>query len=105
MAINYFTIPLANTPQIFTVVVGGISLNIRCQWSEILNVWMLDFFDYLDDNPLLLNLPLYLGVSLLSSYPSNGIPGEWFMVSLTDGTDATQSSLGVENFLVLGVSS
>ena len=100
MAEQLFTVPLIATPQRFAITLGGVSLVIVNKWNESAG-WLLDFYDDLTDELLVMSLPLVTGVDLLGQLGYVGIPGSLYV--LTDGDlDAvpTETNLGVQSNLI-----
>jgi hypothetical protein len=62
-----FEIPLAPTPQVFTVQLGGTLYNFRIQWCQYAPAWVLDISD-VSDNPILRGVPLVTGTDLLAPF-------------------------------------
>lgn len=99
MAEQLFTIPLIATPQRFSTVLGGRSLVLVNKWNESAG-WMLDIYDGLTDDPLIMALPLVTGVNLLGQLEHVGIPGAIYV--LTDGDKGaipTLDNLGTESIV------
>jgi len=96
VAEQLYTIPLIATPQRFAITLGGRSLVLVNKWNESAG-WLIDFYDGLTDDPLIMAMPLVTGINLLGQLEYVGIPGALYV--LTDGDlDAvpTQANLGTE---------
>lgn len=99
MAEQLFTLPLIATPQRFAIVLGGRSLVIVNKWNESAG-WMLEIYDGLTDEPLIMAVPLVTGVNLLGQLGHIGIPGELYVLTGGD-MDAvpTIDNLGIESIV------
>jgi hypothetical protein len=91
-----FTIPLISVPQTFNIVMGGRQLTLTSKWNEN-SGWLLDFYDGVTTDPLVMAVPLVTGANLLEQYEYLGIPGA--LVVMTDGdefAEPTETNLGSE---------
>lgn len=82
MADNLYVVPLSNIPQDFNIVLAGTQLRIVCKWNEF-SGWIIDLYDGVSQEPVILNIPLVTGCDLLEQYRYTGIPGS--LVVYTDG--------------------
>ena len=100
MADQLFKIPLANTPQKFTISLNAATYNLVSKWNSAPEGgWVLDFYDE-NDNPIIMNVPLVTGANLLEQYEYVGIAG--ILAVITDGDDdavPTLDNLGNESNL------
>jgi hypothetical protein len=69
-------IPTSPSPQTLTVTLGGIVYNLRLMYYELGGQgWTVDINDA-TNNPIVLGIPLIVGVNLLEQYGYLGFPGE-----------------------------
>ena len=94
-----FKIPLANTPQQFSIELEGFTWNLVSRWNDAPDAgWILDWYDA-DNNPVCMNMPLVTGADLSEQYEYLGIPS--MLIVETDGSESdavpTIENLGVES--------
>ena len=95
MAETLFQIPLANTPQTFSMTLAGVALTMTSKWNEYCG-WVIDLYDGTTGEPMVMDIPLVVGADLLEQYRYLGLPGN--LVVYTDGDQyatPTLSNLGV----------
>lgn len=96
-----FLIPLSNIPEDFTIDLSGVEYRIVCKFNSAeLGGWVIDIYDSITNNPLVMNIPLVTGVDLLKQYKYLGIKGS--LIVYTDGNELstpTLENLGSESNL------
>ena len=97
-----FAIPLANTPQAFSIELVGTTWNLVSKWNDATEAgWVLDWYDA-DGAPVCMNIPLVTGADLAAQYSHLGIPST--LIVFTDGDEfavPTLENLSVESQLYL----
>lgn len=97
---NFFTIPLAPTPQRFGITLGGVDYRLTTQYRNAPEAgWTLDIADN-SDQPIVQGIPLVTGANLLEQYPHLGFGGRLFVQTLDDpDLPPTFNNLGTESFV------
>jgi Domain of unknown function (DUF6983) len=92
---TYWEVPLkAAQPQSITVTLSGVTYGMNFKWFEQARSWIVDISD-VNNNPILLGVPLITGADLLEQYKHLGFVGSLWCA--TDGDPAAQP-----NFSTLG---
>jgi hypothetical protein len=91
-----YEIPLTPQAQTLAIALAGVTYNLTLQWRSVdaLGGWVLDIAD-VNNNPLLLGMPLVTGTNLLAPFAYLGIAGALYV--LTDG-----NALAVPTYANLG---
>lgn len=94
-----YVIPLVPTPHKFTVQLGGTTYGMRLYWCQPAECWVLDLSDA-QGVPVVLGMPLVLGVDLLGQYKHLGLPGSLVVTTTLGPHDrATASDVGTRTTL------
>jgi hypothetical protein len=72
--ITTYPLPLISQPQILSVMLLGITYNLRTRWSVGSNCWVIDIADQ-DNNSLATSIPLITGADILEQYRYLNIDG------------------------------
>lgn len=98
---SVFKIPLTNVPQTFPLALGSKEYIVTCKWNNSPDAgWALDFYNAIDNTPVVFNVPLVTGINILSGLEYLGFTGILFIY--TDGDETavpTLLNLGVESNL------
>lgn len=70
-----FLIPLAATPQTFTITLAGVQYQMTVRWNFVAAAWILDIADS-TGNPILSGVPLVTGDDLLEQFDYLNIGGQ-----------------------------
>lgn len=84
--ISVSQVPLLPQPQKFSIVLLGITYNMRTRWSNLSNAWMLDISDA-DLVPIVGSIPLVVGADLLEEYEYLNIEGGLWVQNTTGPAD------------------
>jgi hypothetical protein len=94
-----FLIPLLNIPQDFNITLANRELRIVSKWNSADEAgWVLDIYDGVTDDAIVVNIPMITGADLLEQYEYLGLNGR--LVVFTDGDETavpTLENLGVES--------
>jgi hypothetical protein len=95
-------IPLSATPQTLSITLGGVNYNLKVMYRNAANGqggWTLDIADA-SSNPIVCGIPLVTGANLLEQYGYLGFPGELWVATDGNPTDApTFENLGTLSHL------
>lgn len=77
-----FRIPLTAAPQAFALELAGRPLRLVSRWNDEMPAWVLDVYDGITGAPLILCVPLVVGLDLLEQFRHVGIPGSLICTTL-----------------------
>lgn len=103
---DFFLIPLVNTPQMFQIVLAGITYLMTAKWNAADDAgWALDISDQNDD-PIACNIPLITGSDCLSGLEYLGIEGNLYVITSGNTPLAipTLNNLGIDSNLYFATS-
>ena len=94
---NFFRIPLAPNPQIFTIQLSGIDYRIRLAYRNAPEAgWVMDILD-INENPIVNGIPLITGANLLDQYRHLGFLGRmWVQTGSDPDAPPTFINLGLD---------
>jgi len=93
--VNYYEIPLSNTPQRFSITLSGVEYQMTVQYRQAGGAgWVLDIADA-NGVPLVSGIPLVTGTDLLAQYDHLGFGGRlWVQGGATPDDVPTFDDLG-----------
>ncbi len=106
VTINTYLIPLSAAPQLFNILLAGITYTLTVKWNDPGQSWFLDIGDS-SNNPLACGLPLVTGESLLDGLEYLGIAGDLVIITNGQMPDSvpTLTNLGSDSNLYFQTSS
>ncbi len=69
-----FEIPLISQNQTLSIILGGVTYDLTVTWNPSMSTWVIDIRD-INDNDILLGIPMVTGIDLLAQYEYIGIDG------------------------------
>jgi hypothetical protein len=91
-------IPLLGLPQTLSVLLEGVTYNLRLSWNIPANCWTLDIAD-IDNNPLISGIAVVTGGDLLAQFPYVGPPGQLIVATDQPGIEPGWGTLGQNSHL------
>lgn len=103
MSVATYEIPLSANNQTLSVVMNGVTYNLRVIWNTVEMAWVLDIYD-VNNNPILTAIPLVSGRDLLEQYDYLGIGGGLVAYVDNDPNDSPSfTNLGTTGHLIFCV--
>lgn len=94
--IKYYLLPLTNTPQKFTISLGGTEYILTCRWNSAdEGGWYINLDNAATGNNILSGVPLVAGADLLAQYEYLNFGGGLIIYTNAEGmTPPTIDNLG-----------
>lgn len=95
---TYYLIPLTNIPQVFNIVLAGVTYIMTCRWNDADEAgWQIGLADQVTGNEIVNNIPIITGADLLSGLTYLGIGGSLYAYTAGDVlAPPTLDNLGVD---------
>lgn len=93
-----YTIPFANTPQTFEILLAGTTYTLTNKWNDLGQFWAIDIADQ-DGVMIVANIPMITGADLLAGLDYLELGGSFYVSSNGSSPDdvPTLDNLGIDS--------